>query len=112
MKVSKKIVLPLLFFLGGAVVSYIVLKPKKVEAIKIKKENYTEKILVSGVVSGIENSIISSSLNGTIDKIFFKEGDFVKKGDLIAKFLTADIEASIKQKEAELISAKAELENT
>lgn len=111
MKINKKI-LSLLFLLGGTGLTYTILKPKKVEAIKVKNEDYIEKVLVSGVVTGLENSTISSALNGTVDKIFFKEGDFVKKDDLIAKFVTADIEASIKQKEAELISAKAELENT
>lgn len=83
---------------------------KKVEAIKAEKKDFVEKILVSGIVSGIENSTISSDINGTVEKIYFKEGDFVKKGDLLIKFNSKDIEATVKQKEAELLNVQVELE--
>lgn len=83
---------------------------KKVEAIKAEKKDFVEKILVSGIVSGIENSTISSDINGTVERIYFKEGDFVKKGDLLIKFNSKDIEATVKQKEAELLNVQVELE--
>lgn len=83
---------------------------KKVEAIKAEKKDFVEKILVSGIVSGIENSTISSDINGTVEKIYFKEGNFVKKGDLLIKFNSKDIEATVKQKEAELLNVQVELE--
>ncbi|MGL5089332.1 MAG: HlyD family secretion protein, partial [Cetobacterium sp.] len=86
------------------------LKPKKIEGIKLIKTDFIEKILVSGVVLGLENSVISSEKNGTILEIFFKEGDFVKKGEVIASFRTKDIDVLIKQKAAELLSTEAELE--
>lgn len=83
---------------------------KKVEAIKVIKKDFVEKILVSGVITGIENSTLSSEINGTIEKIYFKEGEFTKKGDLLIKFNSKDIEANVRQKEAELLNMQTELE--
>lgn len=45
-----------------------------------------------------------------MERIYFKEGDFVKKGDLLIKFNSKDIEATVKQKEAELLNVQVELE--
>ncbi|MGL4997688.1 efflux RND transporter periplasmic adaptor subunit [Cetobacterium sp.] len=109
MKKNKIIGVCLLVLIGIAGYIYI-LKPKKIEGIKLVKTDFIEKILVSGIVSGIDNSILSTEINGTILDIFFKEGEFVKKGDIIASLRTKDIDVLIKQKKAELLSTEAELE--
>ncbi|MGL5053686.1 MAG: efflux RND transporter periplasmic adaptor subunit [Cetobacterium sp.] len=109
MKKNKIIGVCLLVLIGIAGYIYI-LKPKKIEGIKLVKTDFIEKILVSGIVSGIDNSILSTEINGTILDIFFKEGEFVKKGDIIASLRTKDIDVLIKQKKAELLSTEAEFE--
>lgn len=96
-----------LTLMGGYILFF---QRKKVEVIKVIKSDFIEKILVSGVVIGMENSTLSSEINGTIEKIYFKEGDIVKKGDLIIKFNSKDIEANVRQKEAELLNIQTELE--
>lgn len=83
---------------------------KKVDAIKGIRKDFTEKILVSGVITGLENSTLSSEIDGTVEKLYFREGEIVKKGDLIAKFNSKDAEANVKQKEAELLTIQTELE--
>ncbi|MGL5355097.1 MAG: HlyD family secretion protein, partial [Cetobacterium sp.] len=108
---NTKIIAISLFVLVGIGGYNFFLKPKKVEGIKIIKKDFVEKILVSGVVLGRENSILSSEISGTVSNVFFKEGDFVKKGDSIVSFTTNDIDILIKQKESEFLSAEAELEN-
>ena len=83
---------------------------KKVDSIKIEKKDFVEKILVSGVITGLENSTLSNNIDGTIEKIYFKEGDFVKKGEVIAKFDSKEAEAIVRKKEAELLNIETELE--
>ena len=83
---------------------------KKVDSIKIEKKDFLEKILVSGVITGLENSTLSNNIDGTIEKIYFKEGDFVKKGEVIAKFDSKEAEAIVRKKEAELLNIETELE--
>lgn len=97
----------ILTLMGGYILFF---QRKKVEAIKVIKSDFIEKILVSGIIIGVENSILSSEIDGTIEKVYFKEGDIVKKGDLIVKFNSKDIEANVRQKEAELLNVQTELE--
>lgn len=97
----------ILTLMGGYILFF---QRKKVEAIKVIKSDFIEKILVSGIIIGVENSILSSEIDGTIEKVYFKEGDIVKKGDLIVKFNSKDIEANVRQKEAELLNMQTELE--
>ncbi|MGL5918121.1 MAG: efflux RND transporter periplasmic adaptor subunit [Cetobacterium sp.] len=108
---KKRFLIPLLFLVLIIIIYNIFFKPIKVEGIKLLKKDYIENVLVSGTVLGKENTIISSQLNGTIDKIYFKEGDNIKKGEIIAKFKTDDIETIINQKQMEISDAEAELEN-
>lgn len=109
--VKKRFLILCLFFFLMILVYNLFLKPVKVEGVRLLKKDFVENILVSGTILGKENTIISSQLNGTIDEIYFKEGDSIKKGDIIAKFKTDDIETIINQKLMEVSSAEAELEN-
>jgi len=59
-----------------------------------------------------KNSInLTSKVSGKIENIFFNEGDFVKKGQLLVKIDCLTLEKSIKQAEAILQKDLAILEN-
>ncbi len=59
-----------------------------------------------------QNSVnITSKVSGKIEKLFFKEGDLVKKGQILAKIDCAPLEKSINQAEAILKKDMATLEN-
>lgn len=88
----------LIFFLS---VFYIKSIPKE-KILKIKKENFQEKILVSGVIKSPEIINISSEVSGKIIKIFKKEGDVVKKGDLLVELDNSQIRLKILQEEENL----------
>jgi len=52
---------------------------------------------------------ISSSLPGTVETIYFKEGDKVQKGDIVAEISRDDLAAQLAQNEAALEKAKIAL---
>lgn len=79
-----------------------------VEALKIAPRNVTEKIIASGVVTSEKNSILSTEVTGRVENIFFKEGDTVKKGDILLTLDTSKIDREIVQGEAKLLMAKNE----
>lgn len=82
---------------------------KKIQGLKVKKADYIEKIISSGTIEGKENSVLSSGIDGTIEKIFLREGSFVKQGALIAKLDTKQIEAEIEKAKADLESSRNQL---
>ncbi|AOT07655.1 efflux RND transporter periplasmic adaptor subunit [Pseudoalteromonas luteoviolacea] len=73
--------------------------------------NYQTKISLSGVLQPAEKTDVAFELNGKItwlnDK--FVEGGIVKKGDFLAKLDPFDYETEVKDKQANLALAKANL---
>jgi ABC exporter DevB family membrane fusion protein len=52
---------------------------------------------------------VGSELTGRIEKLFVKEGDRVKKGQVLARLANRDIQAKLKEAESELAVAEARL---
>lgn len=87
-----------------------ILRPNtKEEILKVKKENFQEKIIISGVVKSPEIITISSEVSGKIIEILKKEGDSVKKGDPLIKIDNSQISLKILQEEENLKSAFSQL---
>ncbi len=55
---------------------------------------------------------ISSELEGRLERFSVGEGDYVKKGDLIAVVANGDLRAKIREAEAELLVARSRLRET
>ncbi len=77
----------------------------KVETVKLttvpKKFHYT------GTVSSVNQSTLSTRIMGQISRVLVREGDVVKKGQLLMAIRSNDIQAKEKQVEANIIQAKA-----
>lgn len=56
---------------------------------------------------GMEIEIGSDMLSARIDRIFVKEGDLVKKGEIIVRLDNKDIQAQLRAAEGEVVVAKA-----
>lgn len=83
---------------------------KEVTGIKINKQTYVENIVVSGIVQGDKNSILTNGVGGIVEKIFYKEGDFVKSKDIIAILNTEEIDENIEKLKGEYLLAQINLE--
>ncbi len=81
-----------------------------VTAEKIKLNNITEVIPANGKIQPVIEVKISPDVSGEIIELNFKEGDKVKRGDLIIK-IKQDVYISVKERaEASLNSTKAQLD--
>jgi RND family efflux transporter MFP subunit len=76
-----------------------------VRVIPVKKYNALEKIPVSGQFTTDDEVMMSFKTSGIINKIFVKEGDAIKKGQLLATLNLTEIDASLQQ--AQLANEKA-----
>lgn len=104
---GKKIYISIFIIFLSAV---FILRPNtKEEILKVKKENFQEKIIISGVVKSPEIITISSEVSGKIIEILKKEGDSVKKGDPLIKIDNSQISLKILQEEENLKSAFSQL---
>ena len=83
---------------------------KKYIVSKIKRENLELFVDMKGIVAANNVTKIGLDVNLSVDNVYFKAGDFVKKGDIIVKF--SDYQKSdISEKRALLVVKNAQLRN-
>ena len=83
---------------------------KKYIVSKIKRENLELFVDMKGIVAANNVTKIGLDINLSVDNVYFKAGDFVKKGDIIVKF--SDYQKSdISEKRALLAVKNAQLRN-
>lgn len=81
-----------------------------VELTKLDADTWLDAVEVSGKLAPWQEAIIASEVAGPrIVELLADVGQTVKKGELLARLGTADLEAQIAQQEAQLASAKAGL---
>ncbi len=80
--------------------------PITIEEVKVIKEDHTPSIDVSGVVSPIETQNVNFKANGRITSVLVKEGDIVKKGEILATIDSSDIEYQLANIDLEIDIAK------
>ncbi len=83
--------------------------PIEVGYINPKKEPINLEIELIGKVKAKELALVRPQVSGIIEKQLFKEGSFVKQGDILYKIDSATYKASLNQSLALLNSAKASL---
>jgi RND family efflux transporter MFP subunit len=81
-------------------------KPIPVKLISIKEEAADNMIRVTGYLSTQDEVKLSFKTGGVIDKIYVKEGDKVRKGQLLATIKSTEISAQVQQ--VQLALQKAE----
>ena len=83
---------------------------KKYIVSKVKRENLELFVDMKGTVAANNVTKIGLDVNLSVDNVYFKAGDFVKKGDIIVKF--SDYQKSdISEKRALLVVKNAQLRN-
>lgn len=87
---------------------------KTVETYKVEKAfktNIIKKTVATGKVIPLEEVEIKPQITGIIDKIFFEEGQVVKKGDLIASVRVVPNEQSLTSAKGRISNIKFRLKN-
>ena len=74
-----------------------------VEAYKVVSKDAIKGVAVTGTVKSLEDILVTTNIIGNIDKFYVKEGDYVKKDQLIATLVR-------KQQTGSLMSAKGRLD--
>ncbi|MEW6143935.1 MAG: efflux RND transporter periplasmic adaptor subunit [Thermodesulfobacteriota bacterium] len=88
-------------------IAYIFLFPggeQSKEAAKVEKKRYVKSVYASGYVDSVNKVQIKPEVSGYIDRIYVKEGDKVKKGEVIATIKNDKLKEQLRE-----ISAKREL---
>ena len=83
--------------------------PIEVGYINPKKEPINLQVELIGTVKAKELALVRPQVSGIIEKQLFKEGSFVKQGDILYKIDSATYKATLNQSLALLNSAKASL---
>ncbi len=115
-KKSKKV---LLFSILGAVVLLIIIavvvsgkkdKLVTVQTEKVSKRNITQVVSGTGTINPETKVDISAEISGEIVQLPFKEGDQVKKGDLLVKIKAETYGARINQQQAGVQYSRTQVE--
>jgi membrane fusion protein (multidrug efflux system) len=81
-------------------------QPLRINAVIMKKQSLTDKIISTGITIPDEEVDLSFESSGKIVSIHFSEGTHVKKGDLLAKINDKPLQAELKKLEAQIPLAK------
>lgn len=87
-------------------------KAIEVSAEKVEKRTIVETVAASGKIQPETEVVISSDVSGEIIEMAVKEGDQVKKGDLLLKINPDLVESALSRAEAALNTTRANLAGT
>src|SRR6516165_1908823 len=85
--------------------------PVPVIATRVREQNFPIVLTGVGNVTALNSATVRSMVTEQIVSIDFKDGQFVKKGDLLAQLDPSTYQAQLDQAEANLIRDQAHLEN-
>lgn len=86
-------------------------KASPVKVYKVKRQKISEKLIYTAVVEPWKRQVISPDISGKVAKIYVAEGDRVRKGQVLAELDTESIRLQLRQAEAALSVANANLED-
>jgi|LGOV01.1.fsa_nt_gb multidrug efflux pump subunit AcrA (membrane-fusion protein) len=69
----------------------------------VKSENISSTVFTSGKVASSKHRNLSFAISGKVENIFYDEGDYVKKGDIIADLDTEDLLKRIRSAEMNVL---------
>ena len=111
------IVIPIVFnkaktFVFGLINAKMMSAPTKVETVMIEEASFKPSIDVVGRIEEYKEINVMSRVDGWLQKKFFNDGDFVKKGQLLFQIEPDTYAIAVKNAEANLRSAQANYNNS
>jgi membrane fusion protein (multidrug efflux system) len=83
--------------------------PMQVQVTQVKKESYALDLDAIGTVRSFESIDISPNVSEVVRELFFEDGDFVKKGALLAKLSDEEEQAMLTSAQASLAEEEREI---
>ena len=84
--------------------------PVAVEVVEVKLQDITDKIFLTGTLEPESRFIVAPKVSGRLESLLVEMGDFVKKGQQLAKLDDAEAVQQTRMAEAALKTAKSSLE--
>jgi len=115
MKYDKKTVIPILILLTILLAFLLFLRSPsavKVTVSEVVQGDLTSTVSAPGIVRPLTEVQISSSINGIVQQLMVKEGQEVKKGDLLLQIDPSEYRAQVRRAQAGLEVAQANLEQS
>ena len=105
----------MVLILAGLVIAYAATRGKKDNGVSLKTEvakrgDFVIKINASGNLESLLTVQVKSNVEGEISKLFVKEGEFVEKGQVLIQINDKQIKEDMKQAEANVAAAQAQME--
>ena len=85
--------------------------PVPVRVAKVEKKMVSEQISLIGTTEAIATSTVASEASGVVEYFTIKEGDFVKKGELLVRLKSIGLNLRLKAAAAEREKIRANLQN-
>lgn len=76
--------------------------PQQVNAVQAKQTDWTPTIRVAGQAAAVESTNVTAQVSGIVTEINFQSGDIVQAGQILFKLQTTQLEAQLKQAQAQL----------
>ena len=96
----------LYYFMGMSNAKQQASEPIKVQTQKLIPSEITTKVSADGNIKTKNERNIKYKLNGIIDEVYVKEGDQVKKGDLLVKLEDENLQKALKTAKLNLLEAE------
>lgn len=77
---------------------------------KVIEMRFKEPITFVGTVESDQRSLVAAEVSGLVQDLLYKEGDFVEKGDVLARLKQDPLQIQIREAKAALKEAEARLE--
>jgi len=90
---------------------WYLLAGEKVEGYKIKRQDLTRGVTVTGTVTALDNIELAPPVTARIIKLYVRGDEFVKKGQLLAVLDNYAANANVANAQAQVNEAKANLQN-
>ncbi|HGJ5863715.1 HlyD family efflux transporter periplasmic adaptor subunit [Arsenophonus nasoniae] len=101
----------LLIIIITAVMFYVINLPKKVtyQTVPVMRGNIEKHVLATGKLDAVSKVDVGAQVSGQLQTLYVKEGDMVKKGDLLAVIDPQNAQNVVKESEETLRERQANL---
>lgn len=81
-----------------------------VEVARVAPRTLEERVRLSGSIRPLEQTSLKSEVAARLTEVLVREGEAVRKGQVLARFDTVELAARLREKEANLQGARAQLD--